>query len=173
MKIAMLHGPRDLRIEEHPLDTSPLKPNDIWIKTEISAFKIGTDRGNYEGAAQVPGAPDYPRGVGDSNLGIVQGVGSNVTRFQVGDRVVTRQPHQSETLMDQSESIVKVPEGSTRRTPSTPISMRSVPTVTKKPNSDLVRTSRLWELASSDWALLPWVPCSVAVWWLSPTVRAD
>jgi polar amino acid transport system substrate-binding protein len=111
MKIAVLYGPRDLRIEEHPLETDDLKPEEIWIETEITALKIGTDRGNYEGAERVPGAPDYPRWVGDSNLGIVRGVGSAVTRFQVGDRVVTRQPHQSEYITQQSASMVKVPQG--------------------------------------------------------------
>ena len=109
MKIAILHGPRNLTIEDQPLETSNLAPDEIWIETEISAFKIGTDRGNYEGAEQVPGAPGYPRWVGDSNLGNVRGVGSAVSRFQVGDRVVTRQPHQSEYITNQSESIVKVP----------------------------------------------------------------
>lgn len=112
MKIPILYGPRDLRIEEQHLDTNNLKPDEIWIKTEITAFKIGTDRGNYEGAEQVPGAPGYPRWVGDSNLGIVQGVGSAVSRVQVGDRVVTRQPHQSEYITKESASIVKVPAGS-------------------------------------------------------------
>ena len=53
MKIAILHGPRDLRIEEQPLDTRRLKPNEIWVETRISALKIGTDRGNYEGAERV------------------------------------------------------------------------------------------------------------------------
>ncbi|MGE5601551.1 MAG: hypothetical protein ACM30E_00780, partial [Nitrososphaerales archaeon] len=96
MKIAMLYGPRDLRIEEQPLDTSNLLPHQVWVQTCISALKIGTDRGNYEGAERVPGAPDYPRWVGDSNLGVVRGVGSAVTRVRVGDRIVTRQPHQSE-----------------------------------------------------------------------------
>lgn len=109
MKIAMLRGPRDLRIEEHPLDTSNLAPDEIWIETQISALKIGTDRGNYEGAEDVPGAPTYPRWVGDSNLGVVRGVGANVTRVQVGDRVVTRQPHQSEYITKESASMVKVP----------------------------------------------------------------
>ena len=109
MKIAVLHGPRDLRIEEQLLDTDHLQPDELWVETEITALKIGTDRGNYEGAERVPGAPDYPRWVGDSNLGVVRGTGSAVTRFQVGDRVVTRQPHQSEYIVNQSASIVKVP----------------------------------------------------------------
>ncbi len=111
MKKAILHGPRDLRIEDVALDASSLKPHDIWVRTEITAFKIGTDRGNYEGAEQVPGAPGYPRFVGDSNLGAVRGVGSDVTRFRVGDRVVSRAPHQSEYILDESQSIVKVPDG--------------------------------------------------------------
>ena len=111
MKIAILHGPRDLRIEDQPLDTVNLEPDQFWVETEISAFKIGTDRGNYEGAEQVPGAPDFPRWVGDSNFGVVRGIGSGVTRFQVGDRVVSRYHHQSEYVARESECIVKVPEG--------------------------------------------------------------
>ena len=111
MKKTILHGPRDLRIEDVALDASSLKPHDVWVRTEITAFKIGTDRGNYEGAEQVPGAPGYPRFVGDSNLGTVRGVGSDVTRFRVGDRVVSRAPHQSEYVLDESQSIVKVPDG--------------------------------------------------------------
>jgi polar amino acid transport system substrate-binding protein len=109
MKIAMLRGPRDLRIEEQPLDTSRLQPHQIWVETRISALKIGTDRGNYEGAERVPGAPDYPRWVGDSNLGIVRGIGSAVTRVQVGDRIVTRAPHQTEYITTDSASLVKAP----------------------------------------------------------------
>lgn len=111
MKVAMLRGPRDLRIEEHPLETNNLQPHEIWVQTRISALKIGTDRGNYEGAEQVPGAPDYPRWVGDSNLGIVRGVGSAVTRVQVGDRIVTRAPHQSEYITTDDASMVKIPAG--------------------------------------------------------------
>src|SRR5262245_19716668 len=109
MKIAILRGPRDLVVEEQPVDTSNLGPDGVWIRTSITALKIGTDRGNYEGAERVPGAPDHPRWVGDSNLGVVQGVGKNVTAFRVGDRVVTRQPHQSEYITSQHASMVKVP----------------------------------------------------------------
>ncbi|MDP6118966.1 MAG: zinc-binding alcohol dehydrogenase [Planctomycetota bacterium] len=111
MILPILHGPRDLRIEELPLDTDNLKPEEIWVETEISALKIGTDRGNYEGAEQVPGAPDYPRWVGDSNLGIVRGIGEAVERFCVGDRVLSLLPHQSDYVADENSRIVKVPDG--------------------------------------------------------------
>lgn len=111
MKIAILHGPRDLTIEDQELDVNQLADDEVWVKTRVSAFKIGTDRGNYEGADQVPGAPGYPRWVGDSNLGIVQKAGSKVTRVKVGDRIVTRAPHQSEYIMAESESLVTIPDG--------------------------------------------------------------
>ncbi len=110
MKIAILHGPRDLRIEDQPLDTDHLQSNEIWVETRISALKIGTDRGNYEGAERVTGAPDYPRWVGDSNLGIVRGVGSAVNRVRVGDRIITRMPHQSAYITTQDASMVVAPE---------------------------------------------------------------
>ncbi|MBT4100758.1 MAG: zinc-binding dehydrogenase [Gemmatimonadetes bacterium] len=110
MKIAMLHGPRDLRIEEHPLDTN-LSPTQVHVQTQVSAFKIGTDRGNYEGAEPVAGAPDYPRWVGDSNLGIVVATGEQVTGLSIGDRVVSRQPHQSEYVAEESQGLVRVPVG--------------------------------------------------------------
>ena len=111
MKIAVLHGPQDLRIEDHPLDTGNLGPHDLWVETIISALKIGTDRGNYEGAEQVPGAPDFPRWVGDSNLGVVRGVGEAVMDFAAGDRVISRYPHQSEFIARDDEVLVKVPDG--------------------------------------------------------------
>ena len=53
-------------------------------KTVVGALKLGTDRGNYEGAEDVPGAPTYPRWVGDSNIAIVQEIGSEVGEFKWG-----------------------------------------------------------------------------------------
>ncbi|RKY68140.1 MAG: hypothetical protein DRP97_06670 [Candidatus Latescibacterota bacterium] len=45
MKIAILRGPRDLCIEEQPLKPGNLKPDEIRVKTEITALKIGIDWG--------------------------------------------------------------------------------------------------------------------------------
>jgi len=111
MIVATLKGPRNLVIEEIESPNTPLGDNEILVKTKLTAFKIGTDRGNYEGAEQVPGAPPYPRSVGDSNLGVIQSVGKNVKRFNVGDTVVSRAFHQSEYIGNISDPIVKVPEG--------------------------------------------------------------
>ena len=111
MKIANLRGPRDLVIEDLTLDTQNLGPDDVWGETEITGFKIGTDRGNYEGAENVPGAPDYPRWGGDSNLAAIKAGGSNVTKFKPGDRVISRAPHTSDWIQNQNGPLVKVPDG--------------------------------------------------------------
>lgn len=109
IKMAMLRGPRDLRLEEHDLAVDNLQPDQLWVETEVSALSTGTDRGNYEGAQRVPGAPDYPRWVGYSNVGIVRAVGSEVTRFKPGDRVFATRPHQSAYVGRQTDMIVRVP----------------------------------------------------------------
>ena len=73
--------------------------------TIVSALKIGTDRGNFqgpeEGADHFPGAPEYPRYVGDSNCALIKAVGSEVKHFKVGERIVTRWPHQSDYVFNE------------------------------------------------------------------------
>ena len=91
-KQVILRGPKDLYIKDIDLDTDNLAPHEIWVQTEISALKIGTDRGNYEGAAYELNEAAYPREVGDSSVGIVRGIGSEVSRFKIGDRVADRHP---------------------------------------------------------------------------------
>jgi threonine dehydrogenase-like Zn-dependent dehydrogenase len=97
LSYAWLKGPRDISVEHRPLDTQNLGPHDVWAHTIVSALKIGTDRGNFEGAEHFPGAPDYPRFVGDSNCAVVRAVGTAVAHFRVGERIVTRWPHQVPT----------------------------------------------------------------------------
>lgn len=110
MKIAMLKKPYCIEIQEMGLKDS-LEPNEIRAKTVISALKLGTDRGNYEGAEDVPGAPTYPRWVGDSNIAIISEIGSEVTDFKIGDKVVSQNPHQSEWIAKDDTNICIIPEG--------------------------------------------------------------
>ncbi len=117
MKRVILRGPRDMIIEDFEVNTSNLGPHDMYVETEITALKLGTDRGNWEGEASIPGAPnEFPRWVGDSNLGKVMAVGSEVTRFKVGDRIVSQQHHQSGFICpewgdSEAPALVRVPEG--------------------------------------------------------------
>jgi threonine dehydrogenase-like Zn-dependent dehydrogenase len=117
VKLAILPRPMELVIEDQPLDTENLGPRDVYVETELTAFKLGTDRGNYEGEPGIPGAGNsFPRTVGDSTVGIVRGVGSGVTRFSVGDRVVSQTGHRSAHVTREDDygatgNLVKVPEG--------------------------------------------------------------
>jgi threonine dehydrogenase-like Zn-dependent dehydrogenase len=99
-----------LRLDTRELDTEHLQPDEIWVRTDVTALSTGTDRGNYEGAERVPGAPDYPRYVGYSNAGTVMKVGSAVTHFAVGDRVFALKPHQSDYVCKESDIVVRIPD---------------------------------------------------------------
>ena len=112
MKQAILYGAGDLRIEDRALDISGLEPTQVYVETEVTALSTGTDLGNYLGnSTDIPGAPDYPRAVGYSNVGIVRGVGAEVADIRVGQRVFSLKPHQSAFIARSSELLVPVPDG--------------------------------------------------------------
>ena len=112
MKQAILYGAGDLRIEDRALDISGLEPTQVYVETEVTALSTGTDLGNYLGnSTDIPGAPDYPRAVGYSNVGIVRGVGTEVADVRVGQRVFSLKPHQSAFIARSSELLVPVPDG--------------------------------------------------------------
>jgi threonine dehydrogenase-like Zn-dependent dehydrogenase len=110
MKKAVLYGAGDLRIESEFYDPANLGPNDLFVRTEVTGFSTGTDMANYEGrSTEVPGAPDYPRGVGYSNVGVVEHVGRAVTSFAPGDRVFSMKHHRSAYVARDTEILVAVP----------------------------------------------------------------
>lgn len=82
MKAAVLHGPRDLRIEEVP---SPApKADEVLIKTK-SASVCGTDVHFFTG--ELTG--NYPWILGHDFSGLIEALGENARGFQVGERVIT------------------------------------------------------------------------------------
>jgi threonine dehydrogenase-like Zn-dependent dehydrogenase len=108
---AILYGAGDLRIEDRPLDIEHLQPNQVYVETEVTALSTGTDLGNYLGkSTDIPGAPDYPRAVGYSNVGIVRAVGGHVENLRVGQRIFSMKPHQSAYIAESSELLVPVPD---------------------------------------------------------------
>ncbi|MDI9587232.1 MAG: zinc-binding alcohol dehydrogenase [Acidobacteriota bacterium] len=103
MKQAILHGAGDLRLEDRPLETGSLRDGQTLVKTEVTAFSTGTDLGNYEGrSTELPGAPDYPRAVGYSNVGRI---------VADGRRVFSMKPHQSAFIAEPDDLLVPVPDG--------------------------------------------------------------
>lgn len=111
MKQAVLYGLRDLRIEEVPLDSNSIGPREIYVETEFSALSTGTDLGNFLGdSTYVPGAPNYPRWIGYSNVGIIRQVGNSVTNFRPGQRVFSGKPHQSAYVANEEELLVPIPD---------------------------------------------------------------
>ena len=110
MRQAVLYGAGDLRIEERPLDVNALAQDEVYVETEITALSTGTDLGNYLGkSTEVPGAPDYPRSVGYSNVGIIRSIGRSVSQYSVGQRVFSMKPHQSAYIARSTDLLVPVP----------------------------------------------------------------
>ena len=110
MRKAILYGAGDLRIEEHPLDTDALLPNQAYVETEVTALSTGTDLGNYLGDSTfVPDAPPYPRGVGYSNVGVIRRAGADFSGKE-GDRVFSMKPHQSAYIAGPKDLLVRVPD---------------------------------------------------------------
>jgi NADPH:quinone reductase-like Zn-dependent oxidoreductase len=111
MKQAILYGAGDLRIEERPLDIDSLNDHQVYVETEVTALSTGTDLGNYLGkSTEIPGAPDYPRPVGYSNVGVIRRVGHAVRHLRTGQRVFSLKPHLSGYIAEASDLLVAVPE---------------------------------------------------------------
>lgn len=111
MKQAILYGAGDLRLEDRELDAETLQPDHIYVETEVSALSTGTDLANYLGdSTYVPGAPNYPRPVGYSNVGRVVRVGASVRKWQAGQRVFSTKPHLSAYVCHQDELLIEVPD---------------------------------------------------------------
>ena len=107
---AILYGKGDLRIETELFDRT-LAADEILIQTEVTALSTGTDLGNYLGdSTYVPGAPQYPRWVGYSNVGTVLQTGSAVNHVCAGQRVFSPKPHRSGFVGTTRDLMVAVPE---------------------------------------------------------------
>jgi 2-desacetyl-2-hydroxyethyl bacteriochlorophyllide A dehydrogenase len=80
VKAAVLHGPRDLRVETTRI--SEPGATEVRIRVAIAGL-CGTDYGIWSGDRPV----SYPRVLGHEFVGRVEAVGAGVSRVRVGDRV--------------------------------------------------------------------------------------
>jgi len=82
MRAAVIHGPRDVRVEERP-DPTVLTPGDAVVRV-VAACVCGSDLWPYRGVTPVK----RPRPIGHELVGVVEELGADVTSAQVGDFVV-------------------------------------------------------------------------------------
>lgn len=81
MKAAVLHGPRDLRVE--PAADPRMGPGEVLVRVAAAGL-CGTDYSIWTGDRAVA----YPRVMGHEFLGTVAAVAPEVSRVRVGERVV-------------------------------------------------------------------------------------
>jgi L-idonate 5-dehydrogenase len=84
MKVAIIHGPHDVRVEEQ--DVLPLEPEDVSVRVRAGGI-CGSDLHYYQhgGFGQV--RLREPMILGHEVAGVVEAIGTAVTRVQVGDHV--------------------------------------------------------------------------------------
>ncbi len=81
MKAAVLHGPRDLRVDRTPAPTPG--PGEAVIRVGMAGL-CGTDYSIFAGTRPV----HYPKVLGHEFVGVVEAVGAGASRVRPGERVV-------------------------------------------------------------------------------------
>jgi 2-desacetyl-2-hydroxyethyl bacteriochlorophyllide A dehydrogenase len=93
-----------------------LGPTQLRIRTERSLISAGTEGSSFTGRPwqHVDGRPmpEYPARTGYSNAGVVVEIGTEVDKYEVGDRVTSSACHAQYVVFDATqESIWHVPDG--------------------------------------------------------------
>jgi threonine dehydrogenase-like Zn-dependent dehydrogenase len=83
MRAAIIHGERDVRIEERP-EPVLLQPTDAIVKV-VAACVCGSDLWPYRGVRRV----GSPRAIGHEFVGVVESIGAEVADLAVGDFVIS------------------------------------------------------------------------------------
>ena len=83
MKTAIIHGPRDVRVEE--VDVPEIGPDDALVQVKASGI-CGSDVHRYLGTEYGRNCWSYPMNSGHEYCGDVVQVGNRVTRFREGDK---------------------------------------------------------------------------------------
>jgi threonine dehydrogenase-like Zn-dependent dehydrogenase len=112
MKVAVLHGPRDLRIEDQPDLSRDLGPHQLLLQTLVTGVSTGTELATYTGqfGEAFYGWPfSQPTELGYLNVGQVVAAGPEVTGLQIGDIVLTRKRHCQEYQLRTDDLYWKIP----------------------------------------------------------------
>lgn len=88
----------------------PVQAHELLVRTIAGAISIGAELPQVRGDDPTDPAPDYPKETGYESYAIVIAVGNQVTRFQVGDRLLAFYGHQDIALVGEAKAI-PVPDG--------------------------------------------------------------
>lgn len=114
MKQSIVYFPEKEKAAFKTVDTAAeLAPTQVLVKTDYDLISAGTELANYHDmpntVVEVHGFPHYP---GYSTSAHVVKVGSAVTKFKVGDRVVCAWGgHKSWVVKDENRNLFRVPDG--------------------------------------------------------------
>jgi threonine dehydrogenase-like Zn-dependent dehydrogenase len=92
MRVATLHAPRDIRLEDRPAPEI-VEPTDAIVRVSAACI-CGSDLWPYRGEDELP---DEPQPIGHEAVGIVEELGAEVTGFTPGDFVVVPFCHSDNT----------------------------------------------------------------------------
>lgn len=113
IKQVMVTGQHEVELQEAPVDDRPLAPDELLIETEATFISAGTELANYTGREPKVFQPGqwctYPWKSGYANVGIVQAVGTTVTRVKVGERVFSYGNHASQVRYSSRRLVIPVP----------------------------------------------------------------
>lgn len=114
MKVAILHGPRDLRLDDEPDLPAELEPRQIRLRTLVTGLSAGTELSVYTqrfGDAFYGWNKTLPTELGYLNVGRVVAVGPEVTDVRPGEVIYTRKRHRQEYVISEGELFWRVPDG--------------------------------------------------------------
>jgi 2-desacetyl-2-hydroxyethyl bacteriochlorophyllide A dehydrogenase len=107
LKLSALRGKRVVfrdrgLVEIEDFNVAEPGPKQILIESVYTLISPGTETAFLMALPNTPGKfPMYP---GYSNAGVVYAKGSEVSAFNIGDRVVSRQPHASHVIAEEREA---------------------------------------------------------------------
>lgn len=110
-KIFELSGPKELYLKEFELLLNELGPQEIIAETVCSAISPGTETGAFRGANPLKPGRIYPRVMGYCNVAKVIHTGKEVSKFAIGDHILTFQSHRTAFKCPDNDFIIKLAPG--------------------------------------------------------------
>jgi threonine dehydrogenase-like Zn-dependent dehydrogenase len=118
-KVSKLLAPNELIFETENIDESALVSDAILCKTLVSAISPGTEVAAYNGLPPLRPIKAYPRLVGYCNVSEILDVGSDVSEYKIGQRILTFSSHRSHFIAKNKEVLAVIPDSVSSQLAST------------------------------------------------------